>query len=69
MFGILDYKGRYTTNTKENTGYLAIQPPEKKQLRKFIGTVNFHKDIVDKEVRDSGSLNKDDIQVGQITMD
>jgi len=27
--------------------------------------INFHKDIVDKEVRGSGSFNKDNIQISQ----
>jgi len=66
----LNYKGRYTTNTKENIGYLAIQPlKDKRQLRRFLGMINFHKDVVDKGVRDSGSSNKDDIQVSQMARD
>jgi len=43
---VLDYMGRYTTNTKENTGYLVIQTPKNKwQLRRFIGMINFYKDM------------------------
>jgi len=55
--GVLDYKERYTTNTKKYRLFSHVIPEDKRQSRRFLGMTNFYKDIVDKKVRDFDSFN------------